>query len=37
MLFELELSEQCDEQPDDVDEEIDAAGDVTNPDTANRR
>ena len=36
MLYEWEVSERCDEQPDDVDEIV-AGGVVTNKDTANRR
>ena len=37
MLYELELSEQCGDQPDLVDEQLDGSGAVTNPDLANRR
>ena len=35
-MFELELSEQCEDQPDMVDE-IESGGVVSNPDVANRR
>ena len=38
MLYELELSSQCSEQPDLVDEEVNATtGAVLNPNLANRR
>lgn len=36
LLYELELSEQCEDQPDMVDE-IESGGVVSNPDVANRR